>query len=300
MYLLYPITIDDTNDVLGWYEDGAGTVDLTHGTYYAYRSEFSTGWPSLYDQLEDDINNQVFGTYHFESATPALSNGFAQAGLKVVRDSVGATEWGYDLGSNTLDPRIFGFNGAQQTTEATSLTGAYSRFGVWQVPGEGAWVTADGYPMKEQHRNGARRLNGVVTRWGSDEVRILEIGRVVAAHVRSYVAEDLDYADVAQLARDDFGNQWVDLWDHGISTYEDILVVYPDDARFVTDLELDAAGRQWEVVYSNRESEYAERADATWSKRSQQAHVYDLEVGFGRLPFDHDAVSGASYYRRGL
>jgi hypothetical protein len=119
--------------------------------------------------------------------------------------------------------------------------------------------------------------------------------------VRPYLNEEAEYADVSGLVQNDFGNQWFDCWDLGVSTYKEILVIYPDgDDPYVSDLELDVSGRSWEVVYSYRESEYADDLTSTWSLRSQQAHVYDLEVGFGRVPYDDSRVSGASYYRRGL
>ena len=306
MLILYGIHIGTENDTLGFWENGSSvTVPLTtvnaETRLYAYRNAFSGDIPSLYDQLESAINASTSGTYHFEATTPDLSNGFVYSGIKIVRDS-GSGEWGYDFddAANEIDPRFFGFNGGKHTTTGDELSGHYSRYGVWQLPQQGAWGSFDGNATKEQFRNSARRPNAVVTRWGTDEMRSLEIKRVTAGHVRPYMNEDPDYADVSGLAQNDHGNAWYDVWDKGISSYKDMILIYPDGGRYVEDLALDAAGREWEVVYSHRQSQYAADLSSTMTQRNQNADVYDLEVGFGRIPADDSSVSSASYYRRRL
>lgn len=302
MYFLYPIEITSDNNLLVFRNDASQYVSLTPGVYYAYRSEVSSRWPSLYDAIETAVaqHPSVSGTYHFELATPAQSSGFVNSGLKLVRDA-GTTTFGWNVSQGSFDYRLLGFNPENTlklaSTQDTEPIGDYSRAGVWQAP-QTAMPKISGNHTYEQYRNNARRGHEVVTRWGSDGARLLRFGWVAAGHVLPYKNERADYASTAGLAVEDHGNYWFDLWDQGVSTYRDVLAVYGEP----TSLELEPAsgGLPWEVLFSPRKSEYADAFDSTHKERSEMAEFYELELTMGRLQADDEEVSGLANYRRAL
>lgn len=298
MQLLWPYEITSTNNTVRCYvgtTTGWDYYTIPEGIYYPYRGQISSKWPSLFDAIETAINNAT-DQVRFSLATPASSNLAVGAGIQVVR-LLGSGQIGWDTDWGGFDRRIIGFNygdgGVGGIVQANTLVGNYTRAGVWMQPENCQGRRVRGDKVKEQERNNARRGAGVVTRWGVDEIRMLNFYYVPAGHVREGINESLDYASAAGLAQYDYGNQWSEFWEHGISTYRDVLAVYGEPTSL-------GLGDSWEVLYSLRSSDYADELSASLQERDDQAHVYDLELAMGRLPYDHPDVDGLAGYRKAV
>jgi len=287
--LVYPIHIDATNDSINFYPTGEGSppveVDLEHGTYWPYwiTETASTAvhgiWPSLYIMIKDALESYIGGTWEVHGGSdPTLSTQQDGRGLEITWYDAPEAYWAVTAGRlGEFYPHILG--GLREEDEEfgiATISSPYCRSGVWAAPPH-SMPRIRGDIIKEQTRNNARRGNGVTTRWGTDEVRLLEHRWVPAGHVRRRITDRADFAAAAQVAQGDYGNSWSDLWERGISTYEDVIRV--------EDGVLGAADHPWEVLFSLRGSRYADELSSTLSERDEGAHVYRVEVAMGRVPY---------------
>lgn len=303
---LYPILMDTTNNVIT-FREGAGSFDLTipEGIYYAYSEgslsfNFQADFPSLYDEIEDQlVAAGLSGSYTFGAGTPSGSTLQTNGGLLLGQTS-GILAFGWDVtdAAHTFPPYLLGVAEDYDAAGSDPFTSTFTRGGVWVSPR----CRSSAFAMTEaiQYANNADRETKQVRRWRTDKRRLVSYHWVPAGAINQWANEDSTYAEAASMATDDHGNYFHTLWENGLSTYRDIILIHNVELADI-DLSITDLGDGWEIVSALNQG-VADDVESSLSLESNTGAHYGVDVAVWCKKYtevvDRYPDEAPTYYRR--
>ena len=268
---LYPIEIESGANSATIDLDGTDhTIEVDPGAYWAIKSSESAfdDYPSIYEAIEAQAPVEFSGGDPSDTDLPG-------AGLEITASGASLIEIDLSV-ADALPGRIFGMESGTSLQQSGTWRSPWTRGPAWHPP-KAADRKFEGRES-EGYTSGGRGDAFQATTWGVDRVRLFEYARIPAAFVRRDRARSDAHATIAGAALGDVHNEFWHFWQHGIASFDDVIVHHDRGPDHGGDLSsLDPAG-SFEIVRSNRGSQYADELDQCLDLTTD-GEYYNVEFG---------------------
>lgn len=256
---LTPIVIEEGTEIAWTETAGALTAAIPAGTYYGSATVNAPGYASLYDTIIAAMNgvSALSGnaiTYTVEARTPRYSIAQPWGGIALKGSS--ANFLGLDLDNTNAQILwdVLGFGTAlaggviasvaQASGSGREVVGWLTRAGCWTSPVYASSRARTPRRIIEWATPYTERDDAYAVDYGDRATRRWVYEWVAAAHVFTDRADDLQYAEVADLYPGDVHNAFEATW-RSLAQLDDVLVVHHPEGLPVT---LSLASRLYDVV----------------------------------------------------